>query len=164
MGSSSSIAMLGDMFKDQDWFFDVGLDQHDRLVVYVKYMCHDTLHNIPNEINGQHVLVHFANYYTATRDQFTNPNRGTAKAVEASVEEEFDLPAFSKHSISDLIQELDRLEKICGSNILQDIFFEIHDGKNAVTNLSAKYPEVREALDVLYDNFGFDVVYEELDG
>jgi hypothetical protein len=67
-------------------------------------------------------------------------------------------------SVRALTDELDRLERLCGSNILQDIFYETHDQNNAVTNLSAKYPEVRQRIQKLYDKYGFDVIYEELDG
>lgn len=66
-------------------------------------------------------------------------------------------------SVRTLTDELDRLEKLCGSNILGEIFFEENDGKNAVTNLSAKYPEVRKRIHRLYELYGFDVIYEELE-
>jgi hypothetical protein len=69
-----------------------------------------------------------------------------------------------ENDIGELIDELSRLEKICGSNTLQDIFYEIHDGKNAVTNLSDRYPLIKGSLQSLYDEYGFDVIYEELDG
>lgn len=67
-------------------------------------------------------------------------------------------------SVRALTDELDRLEKLCGSNVLQDVFYEVHDGENAVTNLSARYPEVRRRVQKIYDKYGFDVIYEELDG
>lgn len=67
-------------------------------------------------------------------------------------------------SVRALTDELDRLERLCGSNILQDIFYEVHDKTNAVTNLSAKFPEVRGRVERLYDKYGFDIIYEELDG
>jgi hypothetical protein len=67
-------------------------------------------------------------------------------------------------SVRALTDELDRIERSCGSNVLQDIFYEVHDGTNAVTNLSARYPEVRQRVQKLYDKYGFDTIYEELDG
>ena len=67
-------------------------------------------------------------------------------------------------SLLHLQNELTRLEKVCGSFTLQDIFYEIQDGKNAVTNLSSRYPEVHQAMKRLFDEYGFDVIYEELDG
>lgn len=62
-----------------------------------------------------------------------------------------------------LTDELDKLERICGSNILSDIFFETHDKGNAVTNLSAKFPDVRQRMENLYSNYGFDIIYDELE-
>lgn len=67
-------------------------------------------------------------------------------------------------SVRALTDELDKLERLCGSNILQDIFYEVHDRGNAVTNLSAKFPEVRQRMEKLHDKYGFDIIYEELDG
>lgn len=67
-------------------------------------------------------------------------------------------------SVRALTDELDKLERLCGSNILQDIFYEVHDKGNAVTNLSAKFPEVRQRMEKLHDKYGFDIIYEELDG
>jgi hypothetical protein len=66
--------------------------------------------------------------------------------------------------INYLIKELDRLERICGSNHMQDIFYEVHDQDNAVTNLSSKFPDVRRRMESLYKKYGFDIIYEEMDG
>ena len=57
-----------------------------------------------------------------------------------------------------LIKELDRLERICGSNTMQDIFYEVHDQANAVTNSSSKFPEVRRRMESLYQKYGFDII------
>lgn len=173
---TEGIEQLTRMFQDRDWFYDVGTDQYGRLVVYVKYMCHETLHDIPDKVAGKQVLCHFAASKLARADQFTNQGDNipiplvTPKALDITNEAELvddieELPSsFLEIDSSGLCKELDRLEKVCGTNILQDIFYEIHDGKNAVTNLSARYPEVRASLDKLYDEYGFDVIYEELDG
>jgi hypothetical protein len=53
---------------------------------------------------------------------------------------------------------------MCGSNIMQDIFYEVHDKENAVTNLSAKFPDVRKSMEKLYAQYGFDLIYENMDG
>lgn len=89
-----------------------------------------------------------------------------ADAVFAALKEKEDLEHERELELSvrALTDEIDRLEKLCGSNILQDIFYEIQDGKNAVTNLSARYPEVRQRMEKLHAKYGFDVIYEELDG
>jgi hypothetical protein len=184
MSINEGMDQLSQQFKGRDWFYDVGTDQYGRIVVYVKYMCHETLHEIPDKAGGVQVLVHFAASKTATREQFTetptpkplSPVEFTQKAKEAQANgidvgvgqmlDELDVGAFSTKELTSryLQDELDRLEKICGSRTLQDIFYEIQDGPNAVTNLSARYPEVRKGMEKLYDQYGFDVIYEELDG
>ena len=192
MSISEGMDQLSQQFKGRDWFYDVGTDQYGRLVVYVKYMCHETLHDIPDKAGGIQVLVHFAASKLATREQFTDsagpqtakfdltPSEFARAAKEAQANgvdtgvgqifDELDIdPIEEEKSLRHLQNELERLEKICGSYSLQDIFYEVHDanltsGRNTVTNLSARYPEVRKALDKLYDQYGFDVIYEELDG
>jgi hypothetical protein len=163
---------LHEKFKDYPWYHSVGKDQYGRLVVYVNYRCHETLYDIPDYVGAQQVLVHFASSKTATREQFVNDKsvRKLSSAtlppvLELVVDDEIeDLTNEAELDKEDLILELDRLEGICGSNILQDIFYEIHDGKNAVTKMSTRYPEVSASLHELYDFYGFDVIFNELDG
>ncbi len=137
--------------KNKDWFFDLGEDQFGRYVVYTKYMCNETLYNIPDKIDNKQVLVHLASYLLANKNSFIEI---LDKNLKESQENELEG--------SDLSFKLNYLESKCGENILQDLFFEIHDGKNSVTNLSSKYPEVKEELSKLYFEYGFDVIYEEL--
>lgn len=187
MSIEEGMDQLSKQFKGRDWFYDIGTDQYGRLVVYVKYMSHETLHDVPDTAGGIQVLVHFAASKTATRDQFVDKpasslsptqflqaaKEAQAKGIDTGVGQLIDqivdefgesaLPEEEK-SIRFLQNELEKLEKICGSFTLQDIFYEIQDGKNAVTNLSSRYPEVRQRMEKLYDMYGFDVIYEELDG
>ncbi len=185
MSIEEGMQQLSEMFKGKDWFYDIGTDQYGRIVVYVKYMCHENLHNVPDYAGGIQVLVHFAASKLATRDQFVDKpqtNKSTypdgtpcpydreidvqavvVPTVEPTLDEVL-TPEEEEKSLRHLQAELDKLEKICGSYTLQDIFYEIQDGKNAVTNMSARYPEVRKGMEKLYDQYGFDVIYEELDG
>ncbi len=171
------IDVLTKLFRNCDWFHDAGTDQYGRYVVYVKYMCQETLHDVPDQMMGKQVLVHFAASKLARADQFTNTptaTAATAPKLELVMEDPLndieELPSsFLELDLSDLCTKLDKLERLCGSNCLQDIFYEVHDnrltnGRNTVTNLSLKYPEVREGMEKLYDQYGFDVIYEELDG
>jgi hypothetical protein len=176
MVSKSPLVWLHDKYKDRDWFHSVGEDQYGRYVVYVKYMNHETLHDIPDFESGVQVLVHFAASKLATRDQFVDkPGSSLADIksgtlppppVDHIVDVVYEVagPEDEEKSLRHLQTELDRLEKLCGSYTLNDIFYEIQDGKNAVTNMSARYPEVRTRLEKLYNQYGFDVIYEELDG
>lgn len=163
MDLSESMNQLSETFKNRDWFYDIGMDQYGRVVVYVKYMCHETLHDIPDKCGGKQVLVHFAASKLATRESFTNPKEENIPVPLVKEKEIVDVTEFAEEDLDDLRDELDRLERICGTNILSDIFFEVHDKKNAVTNLSAKYPDVAAKLSTLYNEYGFDVIYEELE-
>lgn len=172
MDTNEGLKLLTEAFKNYAWFHDVGTDQYGRLVVYVKYMNHETLMKIPDRMEGRQVLVHFASSKLAKAEHFTSRQDDHEPFPLLNKEAEMvgqdgivELPSsFLEFDLSGLCKELDRLEKICGSNCLQDIFYEIHDGRNAVTNNSARYPEVRNSLERLYQDYGFDVIYEELDG
>lgn len=156
---------LTNLFGTKEWFHSVGTDQYGRLVVYIKHTTHETLNDIPDRVDGKQVMVHFASSLTASKNQYTE-DLTVRKAPEPTLQEtmdevsEVELPPVD---LSELTGELDRLEKVCGTHILQDIFYEIHDGNNAVTNLSVRYPVVRESLDRLYVQYGFDIIYEEMD-
>ena len=149
MTIQESANLLKNQLCNNDWFFDISiLDKQN--VVYVHSMDISVFTTIPNEIDNCQVLVHFANEPEKKSIKHTNPI-----IIEEDESNEPDLDY--------LIYQLDKAEKICGPNILEDIFFEIKDQNNAVTNLSAKFPEVRKIMDELYETFGFDVVYNELE-
>jgi hypothetical protein len=131
---SNILDSFANKFKDFDWFSDITIES-GRVIIYVYWMSGDTLSMLPDKLAGMQVLVHYSSNVK-----------------------------LDNLDINLLIKELDRLEKICGSNPLQDIFYEIHDGDNCVTNLSIKYPDVSSSMRRLYDEYGFDVIYEELDG
>lgn len=185
MRSVQDLEQLSQMCKGKDWFYDISSDELGRVVVYVKFMNLEVLTTIPDMVGDKQIVVHFLSSLTANRDSFTNnlssstkpwselkskmPPEQQARVADA-VKKELDIieealgPVSDEQSIRHLQDELDHLEKQCGSYTLQDIFYEIQDGKNAVTNMSARYPEVRKGLEKLFDQYGFDVIYEELDG
>lgn len=164
-------------YQNRDWYGDVGYDQFGRPTLYVKYECHETIWDIPDKWDGKQLLVHFAasvqrkkedfmvKPYAPTCSYIPFPKETPPMTVSFKVYKE-DTPEQEEAlelSVSRLTDELDRLERICGSNILGEIFFEIHDKHNAVTNLSVKFPEVRRAMEKLYDKYGFDLLYDELE-
>lgn len=154
---SPGLTALVSSLDQYDWFCDAELDRFGNFVVYVDKMDFEVTRHVPMKIDGHHVLFHFA---------VSQPKVAPSPPVAPPAPIEFlkDEDVILDIDLDYLGSELDRLEKICGSNMLQDIFYEVHDGKNAVTNLSARYPEVRESMGVLYRDYGFDIVYEELDG
>jgi len=166
----SDLAELQEQYEDRDWFAEVGLDEYSRCVVYVKYMNRETLAIPTYTEEGREVCVHFLSSKMVTRDQFVEKQGGVGSlpvyqplmAPFPILSLEADLVAEDK-DITYLQQTLDRLEKDCGTHILGDIFFETHDKQYAVTNLSARYPEVCKVMKKLYDVYGFDVIYDELE-
>lgn len=182
MDFNEGVQFLTNLFKGKDWFHSVGKDQYGRYVVYTNYMCHETLHNVPDQVGGVQVLTHFAASMLATREQFVETpgpqpfsvpeflqkvEEAKAQGIDTGLLSTMDdetLEVFHDLSQRHLEDELDKLERICGSNCLQDIFYEIRDAHNAVTNHSTRFPEVRTRLEKLYNEYGFDVIYESLDG
>lgn len=153
----ANLDQLVEAVQKYEWFRGTGLDEFGRFVVYVSRMDYNVIKEISTKINKQQVLFHF--YYPKLQyiTQVANIIPQVKKPVAV-------IPALQKEiNLEQLIDDLDSLENICGSNILQDIFYEVHDGKNAVTNWSSKFPEVRKSMDVLYTTYGFDLIYEELD-
>jgi len=159
-------------FGNRDWFHSVDKDKSGRLVVYVKYMCDETTYDIPRQIEGVNVLVHFAGSKNIKKELYAHKGFKpkevfVSEAVEdlgTSDDVEFIEEPNTPLDLRELVAELDRLEKMSGSNIMQDIFYEVHDGINAVTNLSSKFPDVRRGMDKLYHQYGFDLIYENMDG
>lgn len=172
MDFSKGMKQLNDMFQGKSWFYEVGTDQYGRLVVYAFELNEEVLRSIPDKVDGIQVLVHFASSKLARPEDFVKPSvippplpLDITEEAELLGDDMEELPShFLDADLEDLVRELDRLERICGSNILQDIFYEIHDGKNSVTNLSARYPDVHRVMSQLYQDYGFDVIYEEMDG
>lgn len=168
MDKNEVIEYLTKTFQDKDWFAEAGIDvATKRITVYVHKMNAEVYESVPSMLHEFQIMLAFVGFLRAASDKFTEdltkPKFGSSLVTKPVIE---DVSEFAE-MVNDgppLIEELDRLEKICGSNMLQDIFYEVHDGKNAVTNLSSRFPEVREALETLYANYGFDVLYEELDG
>ncbi len=157
METNENFSLLTNLCKNEDWFHSLAVDEFNRMIVYTKYMSLDVYNYVPDELNEQKILVHFAQSVLANKDRYKE-EIGSPFSGESAPPVPVSVP------VTELILELEKLEKICGSNILQDIFFEVHDGENAVTNLSDRYPEVRKPMDKLYTTYGFDAIYNELDG
>lgn len=153
MESNEGSELLTGLFFEKDWFCEVGVDTSNRYIVYVKYMNMDTMTTIPDQMLGKQVLVHFIS---------SKPVPAPPKLTLVPPFKEDAHDAFPT-DVSFLANELDRLEHICDSRVMQHIFYEIHDGKNAVTDLSERFASVRESMERLYNEYGFDVLYEELD-
>lgn len=162
--SNNEVISHFSFLKNYDWFHDVESDSSGRIVIYVNKMSKEIEKFIPITMLGKQVLVHFAVSKLASKEKFCDI-RYKSEFIDPEFVEEIldDADEINDCDIEFLNKEINRLEEICGVNILQDVFFESHDGKNAVTNLSNKYPEVRKSVDKLYKDYGFDVLYEALE-
>ncbi len=167
-----NLTQLSEMYSSKDWFFDVGTDEFNNLVVYTKYICEDNLKNVPDKLNDQHVLVHFASNKMALASKYIDdPTKFKFtpvqfKTIVASLEPKTSLldEDFESLDVEFLTKELDQLMRVCESaNILEDIAYEVHDGDNAVTSLSNKFPSVRKRMENLYQDFGFDILFDSID-
>jgi hypothetical protein len=162
-----------------DWFYEVVVEAR-RYVVYVHSMDISQDAIIPDSMMGHQVVIHFASSAPGVKNEFVSkPQTHTLPAYNPFARTQLEIitesdvallkelgwiPTAKEPHISDLTNKLDRLERICGSNILQDLFYECHDQRNAVTNLRARFPEVYSAIVELYKEYGFDIIYNELDG
>jgi hypothetical protein len=160
MDTSEAIQQLVNEYSHFSWYDSVGLDKLGRYVVYTSLINSEVMNTVRRDLDGKQVLIAYAHSKPGTdlRRRYMNFYDFTKPKVSVSLEPDSEL------DMDYLTTKLDRLEKICGSNALQDIFYEVHDGKNAVTNLSKKFPDVRAGMESLYNVFGFDLIYEEIDG
>lgn len=155
----TALATLVTKFGKEDWFHSAEVEPvygHD-LVLYAKTMSPKILKAAPAKVDKFNVLLHFAAYKEAALDKFAN--KPIVTAVETIPEE-----ASEEEDVSgELITQLWALKKICGKESLSHIFYEIHDGNDAVTDDSKEFPEVRKQLQTLYDDLGFDILFEEIE-
>jgi hypothetical protein len=172
MEVQDGIKFLVEKYSTNAWYDSVGLDKFGRYVVYVTTMNLEVMQTVQQSLEKKQVLISYANSKPENLKNYTtyhdwNRPRPVAPVVVAPaivVEEEPEEEFIEAINVEELITELDRLERICGSHGLQDIFYEVHDGRNAVTNLGSKFPDVKRDMMELYNHYGFDVIYEELDG
>jgi len=130
-----------DHLQDKSWFDSLSHDEYNRYIIYVHHMNEAIFNSLPSNLDGKPVLWHFA---LSKKNNY--------------IDESYILDE------NHLIKELDYLESLCGSKIMQDIFYEVHDGTNAVTNFSSTFPTARTLMENLYNTYGFDLIYDNMDG
>lgn len=134
--------------KSQKWFHSIDNDSFGRHIVYVHQMNSDIFSAIPEELDGKKVLV----YYATSRDVKLDKYKNTIS--------EPDNDSLYLDEINSAIKEL---FFVLPTDIVTHIFFEIHDGKNHVTNYGEKYPSVKNTVQKLYDKYGFDILFEQFE-
>lgn len=157
MNQEQALQQLHNEYSKFDWYDSVGVDKYGRYVVYVHFITLAVMNAVRHELNDTQVLIAFVHAKPALNKKNRYINYADLGKIKTSTSEEDCL------DLDYLISTLDRLEKFCGSQILGDIFFESHDQEHAVSNYSKKYPEVRQSIDKLYSEYGFDIIYEELE-
>ncbi len=138
---------------NKPWFHSLGKDEFDRPVVYVKHLCQEAI-NIPDTLNEKQLLVHLSGYLEASKEKYISSLQ-LSKA-------EFD-PDFMR-------KEIFALKRQCGSDNLIDILYEVHQDlspsicpEEVLTEISEDFPEVRFRLERLYEQYGMDVLFEEIE-
>lgn len=141
---------------------------HNAIIAYVHLMNAEVFAVVPDKCEGYDVKVHFIasapiepgapSPYVSSPQARPAFNPAALAPAKPLLDEE---PVFTQ--TLDVHNEIWKLQRVCGKDALTDIFYEIHDGDDAVTELSEEYPAVRAELQKLYNEFGFDVLFEELD-
>lgn len=136
---------------------------HNAIVAYVHLMNREIETLVPLKVDGWDVRAHFVGSANtlSTAEKKSAPlstAHPVAPVVVQLLQEE---PEFT--TTLDIHNEIWKLRRVCGKENLTDIFYEIHDGDDAVTNHSEQFPLVREKLQSLYNEFGFDLLFEEID-
>lgn len=146
MDIQTPLQELHKQLSSESWYVNSKQDSSNSIVVYVSALNQNISSKIPLKINNYNIKVHYAASLC---------NSGYVDVVNLVSEKEL--------SDIDVYAEILNLTKFCNKQALIDIFYEIHDQDDAVTGLSEQFPEVRAKLEELYNEFGFDVLYDSLE-
>lgn len=165
----SKIEQLSNLLSQYPWFKGVEKDSFGRLVVYSDSFSSEVFSKVPENFENERVLLHFAASKSVNKDNYITDLR---KNQEIFLEEPVCINTVAEpyvKSSSDeeeadqcLNWELESLNNLFDYDILYHIFFEVHDGKNAITQLSNTYKDARLAMEDLYEIYGFDMLHTKL--
>jgi hypothetical protein len=142
-------------FGSQAWFHSAEVEPawKQTVILYAKEMSPEILKTVPERIDDCRVLLHFSSYkelVEAAKKPIVVPKvAAPVVVVEEKKEEE-----------PTLTTRVWGLKKICGMENLLAILNEIN--AKAETKVAEEYPTVLEELGKLDEEFGYDVVYEEV--
>ncbi len=173
MELSEAIQTLHQKMFYYDWYakkVDVNPILHKSIVVYVHRINAEVYAAVPDKIDDWDVRVHFFASYNAKADSFkvdpksftVNKDAVFTPAVAAQLKVVEPVIELTEEDF-DISEEVWQLSKKCGWQTLEQIFYEIHDGVNAVSDRSKEFPGVRAAVQELYNLVGFDVLAEEIE-
>ncbi len=179
MELSEALSTLNQKMFYYDWYAKkvaVNTMLYNSIVVYAHRIDAAVYAAVPDKIGNWDVRVHFFASYNANADTFKVAPKtlleqfatkvGTvptgmlaATSLTPPVEEVTELT----EEDFDVSEEVWQLSKQCGWDALEEIFYEIHDGPNAITERSKDFPGVAASIKELYDLVGFDVLAEEIE-
>lgn len=155
---SSNIAQLTNILSQYDWFDFIEQDEYGRYVVYSKYINNNVRSLVPSTVENKQLLLHFSAYAHAKPEVLYFGKTSTLNRLLNQLE---DSSLSSNDTYVVLDQIMDELELMTDSfDRVEDIFYEIHDKQNAITNHSKNYPLVRSTLEKMYNMLGFDVLFD----
>ena len=117
-----NLQVLKSCLQNKEWFCDVGLTESNKPVVYVHYMNLDIFDIIFNEsksLLSDRPYIHFATGLSLDKNRYITDLTKPKVSWEDGPEPDFDTEP--ETGIDLLTDEIDRLKKICGDNILSDI-------------------------------------------
>lgn len=153
MDINNTINSLNESLKQYGWFsgkITQDAVTPNAIVIYVTSMGLDVFEAIPSKLDGYNIKIHFESSAKLEEPTIILDNLD----VEIEEEDVFD--------ITDIHNALWNFQRICGREYMTDIFYEIVDGDDAITQRSFDYPEVRDGMEELYEEFGFDVLHDEI--
>ena len=180
MELSEALDQLNKKLFSYDWYakkVEKNSILHGSIVAYVHRMDSEVYALVPDYIGPWTVRIHYiASFFGPEKSVYqtmVDAQKVEAKSKLQKLADEIgDLPTtlLAVGSLErednmldvDVSDEIWKLSKLCGWQNLEDIFYEVHDGVNAVTNQSEAFPEVRTKLEYLYELVGFDVLADEI--
>lgn len=133
-----NLAEIKDNYCKYDWFSDV--ESTDKQVVfYVKYMNSQVFTLVPDSVDKKNVLIHFIHSKNVKKDNFITTYQFNDELLNVK--------------LKSLIEEF-------GDSVTEYVFYEIHDGSNKITFVAEQIPKLKEHMQKLYDEYGFDIIHD----
>lgn len=135
-----TLNLLKEQLSNFEWFNSLSTDIFGRFVVYVNKMNSEVFSNVPDVVDGKQTLCHF----------YPKSYNSMAENIPYQLHQD------------QLVSSWCKLVEQSSEQIVKDLFFEVHDGDDSITNFSQKYPDVFLKVKELYDLYGFDVIHNEM--
>ena len=145
---NENIDDFSSLFIEKDWFHSTGMDEFNRPIVYVKKINKEVMDFIPDKINNKQIIVRFSAAKLALKSDYVSEFRS------------FNYDNLISFDITASIKDIKSLEDKYGLSNVMEVFYHIHDGLSEKGYAAKEYPELHSKLQSLYDELGFDILYE----